>query len=109
MHQNTQRTHQHSHKGRSVCGPLTNTFYWRHECPSVSRRGSLPRCKAIICHVNAGTWLNDQMQLYQVMDLIKVLYEPLTALPAVLDSLYCTLCCLLLTSDYFIYLVQKKK
>lgn len=28
---------------------------------------------------DAGTWLNDQMQLNQVMDLIKVLYEPQTA------------------------------
>lgn len=35
---------------------------------------------------NAGTWPNDQMQLNQVMDLIEVLYEPQTALPAALDS-----------------------
>lgn len=35
---------------------------------------------------NAGTWPNDQMQLNQVMDLIEVLYEPWTALPAALDS-----------------------
>lgn len=34
---------------------------------------------------NAGTWPNDQMQLNQVMDLIEVLYERRTALPA-LDS-----------------------
>lgn len=41
------------------------------------------------CHVmhetNAGTWLNDQMQLNQVMDLIKVLYESQTVLSGAPD------------------------
>lgn len=42
---------------------------------------------------SAGTWLNDQMQLNQVMDLIKVLYEPPTVLPAAPDPpLYKTKC-----------------
>lgn len=36
-----------------------------------------------------GTWLNDQRQLNQVMDLIKVLYEPLAVLPAAPDPV-CT-------------------
>ena len=54
------------------------------------------------CHVtqetNTGTWLNDQLQLNQVMDLIKVSYEPLAALSAAPDPLlYWTKCCLLFT------------
>ncbi len=96
----TAHSSTHSQRQECVCGALTMAFYRRPECLSTSWLGLLPHCKAIICHVmhetNAGTWLNDQMQLNQVMDLIKVLYEPLTALPAAPDPpLYRTKHCLL--------------
>lgn len=105
FHQHSLQIHSRTKRQIKDLLNLNNTTqhnaqpHQRRECvvqsamfPSVTWLSNMTRLTATLwgyhmsCHVmheaNAGTWLNDQMPLNQLMDLIMVLYEPRAAPPA---------------------------